>query len=547
MIALRAGLLGLTASAIVGCGPRSPYWDTPAQAPISAGLSAGVALVDDTSHRVVVLTATADQRLNSRTFAVGHGIASTFASADGTSLLVLSTGDADPSSADGRPSLTVIRVDPATLAETATQYPMSEACTILALDPAGHWAVAYKQAGFVENQNELVLFDLTSPPSGSGTPRPNPITRTLQSFGGTPQRVTFTPPLLVNPLLGPSANGAVAGDRRLLVIQSDIDLSLLDLDHAFDATPRPEVTVPLTSEAKTLPPTPAGIAVDGFDATDAGNARLALRTSSGTVVYTITFGPPGSTDVNDFRPVVNQTDVGGIPSDMAFVHADNGNVRLAVLVPQRAAAVLVEPDTGLTTSVGLPQPYSNLSLVTKVVAAGSPSDVALLWNGVNTSGVALWSLGQAVVQPYFSIDVPGVAKPIQAVRDVPGSSLKVLEPSDGSGFFVLDLQSHHVSPLATTSTPTLFIAPDGGRVWAFQKGGMQLASVDLATLNPIPLTDTAQIDSVYDVAGPVVGTKATRALVSLHLGGTVGATVFDALAPNKSPPRRISSLLLEAP
>jgi hypothetical protein len=534
------------ATAIAGCGSGStPYWDTQVAATTSAGLSAGVALIDDADHRVVMITATADQNLTAQSLSVGHNVATTATSSDGTTLLVLSSGDADSTSAEGSPSLTTIRVAPPLV--TSTSYAMSQPCTMLAVDPMGHWAVAYKQTGFVENQNELVIFDLTAPPGGVASNKPNPITRTFQSFGGTPQQLTFTPPLMVDPTLGPAANGLVNGDRRLLVIQTDIDVSLFDLDHAFDPNPRPEITVPLTSETNAQPPTPAGVVVDGFDSTTAADARLALRTSSGSVVYTFAFGPPAATDMNDFTPIVNQTDVGGVATDMAFVHADGGALRLAVLVPGSAAAILVEPDTGLTTPVALPQSYSNLSLVTSAVTAGAGSDVALLWNGADASGVALWTLGEAVVQPYFSIDVPGVSKPIRSVIDVPNSSLKVLEPSDGSGFFVLDLQSHQVSPLTTATAPTLSIAPDGGRIWAFAQGGTELASIDLATLNPIPLTDTAPIDAVYDVAGPMVDGLATRDLVTLHFQETIGVTVFDALAPDKTPPRHIAPLLLENP
>jgi hypothetical protein len=547
MSAHRNVLVGsLLVAAIGGCGGSPPsYWDTHVGATTSAGLSSGVALIDDADHLVVIVTATADQNLTARSYAVGHNVATTATSSDGTTLFVLSSGEADSTDAQGSPSLTTIRVAPPLV--TSTSYPMSQPCTMLAVDPMGHWAVAYKQTGFVENQNELVIFDLTAPPGGVASGKPNPITRTFQSFGGTPQQLTFTPPLLVNPALGPAANGMVNGDRRLLVIRTEIDVTLFDLDHAFDPNPRPEVTIPLTSEANAQAPTPAGVVVDGFDSTSAADARLALRTESGSVVYTLAFGPPAATDTNDFTPIVNQTDVGGVATDMAFVHADGGALRLAVLVPGSAAAILVEPDTGLTTPVALPQSYSNLSLVTSAVGAGVGTDVALLWNGADASGVALWTLGEAVVQPYFSIDVPGVSKPIRSVIDVPNSSLKVLEPSDGSGFFVLDLQSHQVSPLTTATVPTLSIAPDGGRIWAFAQGGTELASIDLATLNPIPLNDTAPIDAAYDIAGPLVDGLATRDLVTLHFEDTIGVTVFDALAPDKTPPRRIASLLLDGP
>ena len=39
------------------------------------------------------------------------------------------------------------------------------------------------------------------------------------------------------------------GQRRLLLIETEIDLTMLDLDRAFEASPPPEITVPLTSGA----------------------------------------------------------------------------------------------------------------------------------------------------------------------------------------------------------------------------------------------------------------------------------------------------------
>ena len=70
---------------------------------------------------------------------------------------------------------------------------MTEPLANLAIDPVGHWVVAYAGSGgsttsFVQNPNEIVLFDLTQPPGPT-----NPTSRTIRSFGGSPQRLTFTP------------------------------------------------------------------------------------------------------------------------------------------------------------------------------------------------------------------------------------------------------------------------------------------------------------------------------------------------------------------
>jgi hypothetical protein len=524
--------------AIGACGGRSPYWDTTsAGGATSFGLANGVALVDDADHRVVMLTALANQQLSTRALPIGHNVISqaTTTSSDGSFLFVLSAGDSPRRTAnDEYPSLTVI--DASTFApKSPTKYTMSVPLPNLAIDPLGHWAVAYSGPGapasFVQNANELVIFDLTTPGS-------KPILHTIRSQGGTPQRLTFTPALNLP---------KVPGQGRLLIVETDIDVTLLEL-----ANPSADVTLSLTSGTGAQQVTPAGVVVDGgYDPSNPANvapARIALRAQNDSNVFTFTLGP---SDTNDFTPIINVIDVGGTPTDIAFVRADNDVLRVAALVPSLSSAVLVDSDTGSTTQVALPAPYSKLSLVTSVVG-GTGTDVAMLWSGT-ASGVALWTLGNSVDQPYHSIEVLPIAQQIQTVDDVTKQAqLKVLETTDASNvgsFLVLDLLKRTASPLQTMGTATLSIAPDGLRMWAFAQGGTNLAKLDFATLNPVPLTTDEMIDAVYDVARPSTGAGGDggRSLIAIHNQGTVGATVFDALDPDTATARIVPALLLEGP
>ncbi len=542
-------LVAMTALASGGCGSRPSYWDSNVGTPTAQGLANGVALVDDANHRAVLLTAEADQQLSRASFSVGHQVRNVVASPDGKRLFVLSTGDWPRHSAgDERPSLTVIDTSSGA---TPTRYPLPEPLPDLAIDPQGRYAVAYAgaqstSASFVQNPNEIVLFDLK--PS-SQTDSPNPVSRSIRSFGGSPSRLTFTPELCVHAAISCAGkDGAPApGQRRLLLIESDIDVTLLDLDHAFLATPPAEITVRLTSGASARVVAPRGLAVDGYDMSSPGDARIALRTDDSNV-FTILLGPSTGTP-NDFAPTINLTDVGGAPSSIAFVHTDQG-LRVAALVPSASNAVLVEPDTSLTTQIALPAPYASMSLVTSVVDAAStaPSgtDTALLWGSATGSGVAFWTLGKTVGQPYRSIEVlPDVTQPIRSVHDVPGKNpqLKVLELSQGSGFLVLDLLARTASPLHTAQTPTLAISPDGSGMWAFAPDGTDLARISFPSLTPLPLTTDLSIQAVYDVARRDGG----RALVAIHSRGTLGATVFDADNPDTATARRVPALLLEGP
>jgi hypothetical protein len=520
------------ALALSGCGSRSPYWGQALVEPATYGLANGVALVDRVADRVVWLTALPEQKIATTQLAVGHGVAYAGASSDGKRLFVLSRGDVPRrTTGDEYPSLTVI--DASGFEPRSTRYPMTEPLPNLAIDPLGRWAVAYVgpagDASFVQNPNEIVLFDLSAPPGAN-----NPIARTIRSFGGSPQRLTFTPTLALP-----------GGPRRLLLLETEQDVTLLDLDHAQDAPPRPEITVRLTSGAGGSPITPAGLVVDDGDPGRTDDARVAIRATNDSNLVTLQLVPATDGGPNDFTPQVNLTDVGGIPSDIVFVRTDGG-LRVAALVPDKASAILVEPDTSLTTSVSLPAPYSRVSLVTNVVGASAGTDVALLWSGANeASGVAFWMLGKTVGQPYRSLEVVGVGGAIARVEDVPvpNDRLKVLNVTDGTAFYVLDLVSRTASPLSAATQANLSIAPDGARMWAYSNAGTDLAAIDLASLHPVPLTTDWPISAAYDIARAAGG----RSLVAVHLVGGVGATIFDAMTPDTANAQHVSGLLLEAP
>ena len=562
----RSMLIALAgALAIGGCGGRSPYWDQPApSAATSYGLQNGVALVDDADHRVVFITAQPDQKLATQSLPIGHNVLNVSTSSDGKRLFVLSQGDWPRQTvSDEFPSLTVL--DASTFTMKSKTYRMSVPLSNLALDPLGdadhEWAVAYagptSTTSFVQNPNEIVLFDLTRLPSYAPAP-PNPVLRTIQSVGGTPQQLLFTPTLMLP-----------KGPRRLLLIETTVDLTMLDLNHAFDQPAPPEITVQLTSGANADQVTPAGIAVDGRDPNDPNDARLALWAANNTNVFSVLLGaaPPnaagGTGPANDFAPSINLTDVGGVPSALAFVKTGGGStttstkplLRVAALVPSRSNAVLLDPDTSVTTPIALPAAYASFTLVTDVAATKTTTltDIALMWNaGAGAaSGIALWTLGDSVGQPYRSVDVLGATQPIVTAEKVPGNTLpgknlEVLEMANGAGFYVLDLVQRRAPPLVTMQRATLAIAPDGGRMWAFAPGSVDLSSIDFTTLNPIPLRTALPIASVYDVArasGPTGG----RSLIAIHTQGTVGATVFDAISPDTATSRRVPSLLLEGP
>jgi hypothetical protein len=533
------------------CGSRPAYWDQTAPAPgvSTYGLQQSVAVVDSVNSRVTFLSPRSDQSLATQQLAIAHNVVTTAVSPDQKSLFILASGDGpQPTGSEQLPSLTWIAPQgpastsaPAKMA--ATQFWMSNPLQSLVVDPGEQWAVAYAgaQTNFVQNVSELVLFDLMHPPNPSSpagpvdTSRsPNPVSRTIQAFGGIPQQLSFTSALNLG-------NGLM---RHLLLMETNIDVTLIDIDDAFPVPPKtapPETTVRLTNGTDGTMVTPAGLAVYPGDAN--GPARIAIRASNDTNIFTLVLGPAA--------PTINLTDVGGIPSDIAFVMTDaptDGGLRVAALVPSNSNAVLVEPDTSLTTTVALDGAYSSLSLVTQAMGTPAPSvDVALLWGAPagTTYGVELWTLGSSVGTPYRSVQGVDVSEVIQTVDDVPGNpALKVLGVMGGSEFVVLNLTTQTAAPLETTQSASMVIAPDGGRMWLFTPQGTDLASIDFQDLNPIHLTTDLPIDAVYDVAR---FDASGRSLVAIHQQGTLGATVFDARNPNPMTARRATALLFEGP
>ncbi len=528
-----AGALAVSFAGLA-CGGRPDFWS---QAPSGAeafGLSNAVALHDRSAQRVVALGVGSDGGLTKTSFPTGKNVVATAVDAQGTRLFLLSAGhrgglgDTQP---DEAPGLTII--DGSATSPTSRLIDLGDVLSDpldgLTIDPTGQWAVLYArgaQGAFVTNPNELVVVRLAP-----DAPKPVPVT--LHSFGGRPEKLVFAPELS---LPGP------AGKSHLLIVQSAQDLSLVSLDHPE----RPEITVRLADAAAASAPRPAEIIVDDGDPAKTDDARIGVRFQNDTSVMTLQLAPaPGP---NGFAPVPNVTDVGGVPSALAFVRTDGG-LRLAALVPDRTRAVLVDPVTTLTSEVALPTAYHSLSLVTTATGAtpsGAGADVALLWNGsAGQAGVAFWELGQAAGRPFRSLETVAVADTVTGVLDVSGlnATSKVLSTAQGSVFYVLDLALRTATPLLTASPGvTLFVSPTGARVWTFEKGGTALAATDLATKHVRTLHLDEPASAVFEIAG-----GAGRTLVVLHDFGGIGATLLDANNPNDNQRRLYGALLTETP
>ncbi|HVU50799.1 MAG TPA: hypothetical protein VHL80_08940 [Polyangia bacterium] len=535
-LALGAAALGAAAP---GCGGRPATWDDFASGGQAYGLTSAVVLVDPSAARVVALGVDGSGGLTRQSLATGHDVRAAQVGPLGDKLFVLSgghragLGDAQPEEA---PRLTIVdgTAAPAISSDVALDG-LTNPLDGLAIDPTERWAVVYAagtSTALVTNPNELVIVDLEAAP-----PAVHQVT--LHSFGGHPEKLIFAPELSLP-----------AGAGHLLVVQSDQDLSLLSLD---DPT-KPDITVRLADAAAVTRPHPAEVVFDDGDPAKTDDARIGVRFDAQTTVMTLQLqagtGPQG------FAPTINVSDVGGVPSALAFVR-NEGGLRLSALVPDLSAAVLIDPATTTTSQVMLPAGYRSLSLVTPpstpaATAGATPAatpDVALLWNGTAAvPGVAFWDLGGG---PFRSVETVGIDGVVDDVLDVPGKNdaLKVLSTvgsgTAGGAFFVLDLSVRTATPLLTQAgTVTLSVSLTGARVWAFQKGGFELAATDL----PSGTVRTLTVDSPASALFEIARADGAHALVVLHDGGGgVGATVFDADAPQEDERRIYGALLTEGP
>lgn len=525
---LMKGCLAAAAlAALAGCGRREASWDAAPEAgrePL-ATLHA-VALLDPPAERVLMLPVEADLSVAPVSIPVGRNIPLPGAgvTADGQRLAVLCRGDIPRRSADEQgPALYVIGGGERPALEA--KYELSDPLSGLTLDPASRYAVVSASSGdtsFVANPNELIITDLLAPPSAA-----NPTAITLRSFGGRPERLDFTAPLELP-----------AGRHRLLVAQTDRDVALLDLDDLQ----RPEITVRLTGGAVRL--SPAGLAVSDGEAGRNDDARLAIRMASDPNVVIVDLLPPtdeAAASGAPFRPVPNIVGVGGAATDIAFVRTDGG-LRLAALVPGKKALVLVEPQTGTTADLDLGAPFEHIALVSdETGTASSGIDTALLWSS-SQGNIAFVALGQTTGKPYKSVEVLPLDRPIWQVLPVPApfQHRKVLVSTDGSSFYLLDLQARSIAPL-TAQNARFLVSPSGRRAWAFRQGSSSLASIDLDSAHPQNFLLPRAILGVADVARRDGG----RALVAVHSADAFGLTILDGEAPSLLRTREYSSILLE--
>lgn len=507
---LGAAIAG-TLTFIPGCKSEDTYFAAPLEETTPVGLRGSVALPDHALGRMLFLTATSADTLETEVVPIGRNVATMAPSADGSHLYVLSRGVVPRrSDEDERPQLAVFNGSSAGGDRIVRAFDLDDPMEHLALDGEGRWVAAFGGDAKVVNPNELVLFDLQSESEDR-----RPQSKTIRSFGGAPEELVFTHQLHVP--AGPP--------RRFLLVRTDRDVTLVDL---LDLE-RPEVTIKLPENSAGATLRPLQMVYDDGDEENDADARLAIRLEGSTDVVLVNLNVP-DLEGRAYSPTINIVDVGGVPSAVDFVRTDGG-LRLAALVPGSAQATLIDPQTTLAEVVHLPGSFSSMRRITTVVDDVPESgDVALLWGA--SQNIAFWSLGSTSSTPYRSVDTAELSFVVTKVLDVPAphAHMKVLR-GDGSDIFVLDLNRRQSFPLNTSfGDARVSVAPDGERLWAFEDGSQWFSSIRLEDLHPQAIYADSRVDAVFDVETEDGG----RAAIALHLGQSWDATLLDAESPDSA-------------
>lgn len=510
----KVALALLLSGATAACGSRSKDYSTPLGELDVVQLSGTVALFDRGMDRITLLTSNEPLALELESIDAPENVQQLLPSADLSRLLVLSAG-VEPrlSPEDEGPQLLVLDAAPG--AERSDRvlkrFLLDDPMQNLSLDPRGRWVAAFGGTSSLVNPNELVLLDLEANDEVEGSA----IATTIRSFGGAPRELVFTDELEM----------PEGGARRFLIVRTDRDVTLLDLEHLD----RPEVTLVYSESQATTPPPPLQVVCDDGDPDDPTDALLAVRLGESSDVILATFGVPDSAD-KDFSMKVNIVDVGGEPSFVDFVRTDGG-LRLAALVPSLSDAVLVDPGSTVSEVVDLPLPFTSMRRITAALSeAPDGGDVALLWG--SGSAIAFWSLGSTSKTPYRSVSTAQLSFPVSTVQDVPppNQHLKILRGASPD-VFVLDLESRQSFPLESQLTSaTTNVSADGQRLWVYQEGDQRFSAVELPDLHPRSLFVSSPVTGVYEVERADGG----RSAIVLHRAGGLSATVMDASDPSSS-------------
>jgi hypothetical protein len=385
----------------------------------------------------------------------------------------------------------------------------------------GRYAFLFKKEGadrLLGNPNEVAIVDLDEPDADLAVEQ-----RTLRSFGDSPQAVVFSPTMNI-----------VGQDRRLAVVLSQANVTLIDLDHLD----RVETTVQLSS--------PGGGAVAPAQVLfnpDAPEIYVRGSGSDDVFVFNLAERPPSDEveeggEHNDFRPFIDQLGIGGRPSDMVLYAAGADGARLLVLANGSQAAV-VTAGTSQVTSVELPEEASRALLF----EGASPRDRemaqrALLYREGGAE-VTFLDLEDLEARGSRNLEVLPLDRPIVRLIPMPNpEEQRVLIIHGDDGVSLVDLEGRTISPLTSSAqlTDALFDATRS-QLWVGPSGQPFVGLLELDTGE----TPEVLLDEDVDRLVPMFD---AGHMVVLHRSAVGHLTVLDAERPTRESARSLRGFVV---
>jgi hypothetical protein len=567
-------LLGGAASIIAACGGSAGSSASSGKY-FSCGLREQVALVGLGADHAVLLTPRNGQMLERSTVPVGKGAIIAKSSQDGRRLFVVSRGEEGVET----PSLTVVDVTNAQ-AISSRRYELPALHSGMVIDPEGRWVALHtvltldysgidveseapaEVTGVKgETRNEILVVDVDALPSQAIT------SHVVDSPEVVPRRISFSPRLQL-----PGAAG------RLLAVETDHDVSILDLEHVTASPPATPIVVAILdggtrgSQDPTSPAaTPVELLYDDGDPTRDDDARLVVRLAGSSKVSVLTFAPPGppswvTTGSPGFELVREDVVADGIVEHVELVGTTDGP-RLALLVPSASAIELVDLNARSETSrVSLPHPYQSWANLRREGISDTLLLTDAVWTVASNSATGIWSPNPTEDAPYGHVET---VQSLLAVRFL----LHVPSPHDdlvlfGAGFyqgdpafFVFNLRTGAVTRVEAVSPDAPMVSGDGRHLWFFatqpNSDGTSRRVVETVNLEGLGASAQPAVLEIEGAPGALFEVERSgggRVMVEVagqggvHWGEPVHdgrgiVMVFDGDTPETSPPMTYRDLL----
>jgi hypothetical protein len=507
-----ASACSLVLFALAGCGSRAPRFDVAPKLMAPVGIDDHVALVDTGRSEVRLIDVSKSSPPASSTVVpiVKNATDVQVRNGHTDQLLVLCAGQPDVAGVvPERPGLVLLGTD-----GKSTQYRYDSAFDHLVQSEDGRYAFLFFDpttgvGTTLKNPNEVAVIDLDSKTAA-------PELKTLRSLGSSPRAVAFSDK--------PASIGG--SNRDLAVVLLDRYFAVMDLSHVD----RSEATVELTKPGATTLS-----AAQVLFSTDEATPKIYVRAQGTDDVFVVSLEPRSSTGAdtgtenpNDFALSFNQFGMGAgaQPGDLALFR-DGDKTRLLVTGPGNSTAIVVDADTGDTTTVTLPMSASKIQLFTGPKPSdATPAQRALLYSPGGQSVVFLDLEGfGSMTNRAGNAELLTLSSSYAKLDVLDDRTVMLLNQANGLSLLKLDerVLSPITGPNLVDAVPDLSV----GKLW-LAPAGDYLGYLDLADFHPNEVRLEDPIDHLVVVPSK---NAAHHKVVVTHPSSLGELTVLDAADP----------------